>query len=240
MIFDYEKIKESVKNGTDYCQIIRDYYEETPTYDYNRMLAYFLLCFTQRLNSNEEEALRNIMTEFEIRLEETKRGDITFYENPSSKKIIDAQMFVNKHKNIENLPRVMQTLVTRERYGNCHNLAIEFGAVWDEQSTIVTSLVLNANEFEHAEAIVHSYIVGGTEEETYVCDPTLNLVMSKKEYDDLFQTVELSKIEHNTLKNDFHYLMEQFGGEWNPKIYCLFPEEYMNEMREKKEMNHSR
>lgn len=237
MIFDYEKIKESVKNNTDYSKIVPNYYEETEEFDRNRMFAFFLLRFTQRLAPAEERVMREILEEFEINLIETNNGHLTLSDpdNPNYK--VTAQMFVNKHENIALLPQNLQMLVIKKRYGNCHSLAMDTANNWKFPCSLVTSLVLNADEMEHAVAMVHSYVVVEVDEMGIVFDPTFNLVMKKAEYDNLFQTVELTKIDQDLLKDDVQYLMEQFGGAWNPKIYCLFPKEYMEEMRKK---NHSR
>lgn len=228
MILEYKKTIQSALENSDYCQVIPNYYEETDELHFKQLANQFIYNYTHdKIPIRNKMFLNKVKRKGHIKTKHPKDNEyyITF---PNVFNLPPLHFFLSITKsNLKKLPKEdqwLKELLTFERGGNCHDYVIDFC------SQLPNSKIVTALTYDHAgtDAIIHSYIVI---DEITVFDPTKNLLMRKEDYEYFFGVVPLKEISHTQLTEDIKILNNDT---WIAKIYCLFPDEYVNDLKQEK------
>lgn len=228
MILEYEKCLQSALENGDYGQVIPNYYEDTYELRFKQVANQFVYNYTHdKIPLRNKIFLNKVKREGHIKIKHPKDNKyyITF-PNGFNLPPLQFSLFITKNnlKNFSKEDQWLKKLLTWDRGGHCHDYAIDF-CLQLPNSKIVTALT-----YDHAgtDAIIHSYIVI---DEITVFDPTKNVLMKKEDYEYFFGVVPLKEISHAKLKEDIKILNNYT---WISKIYCLFPDEYVNDLKQEK------
>lgn len=113
-------------------------------------------------------------------------------------------------------------LKSEERYGKCHDMAIEIAQIFDD-GVIETGTI---DKIVGNDKIVHSWIL--LKNSNLVLDYTKNLVCTKETYEEIYNARVLTEILSKSVKEHIE-LFNTLNIEYCSKLYCIFSENYVKE-----------